>query len=117
MGENVELSSYGEAPNPTLRFSNLLILGSTCMTINPPRNGTVTKMGWFLQLKCNPGYFFNPPPSGSCGLFQNHVYRCLGNRWVAQSDGVSVLTKAPDCVGKYDTILELNYHKKYECYY
>lgn len=69
------------------------------MTINPPRNGTATKMGWFLQLKCNPGYFFNPPPSGSFGLFQNHVYRCLGNKWVAQSDGVSVLTKAPDCVG------------------
>lgn len=61
------------------------------MTIHPLRNGTVTKTGWFLLLRFNPGYFFNPPPPG----------------WMAQSDGVSVLTKAPDCVGKYIITLGL----------
>ena len=74
------------------------------MTISHPRNGTVTKMGWFLQMRCNSGYFFNPPPLGLSGLFQNPLYRCIDNKWVSQSDKVSVLTKPPDCVGKYKII-------------
>jgi len=78
---------------------NITLEGSTCITVPHPKNGTATQFGLFLLLRCISGYFFNPNPPGSPGLFQNPSYRCLNNKWVSQQDSKSILIKPPDCMG------------------
>lgn len=79
----------------------LIFLGTTCPTIPNPKNGLASKLGLFLQLRCNTDYFFNPYPPGLPGLFQNPFYRCIDNKWVSQNDFVSILHQAPDCMSKF----------------
>ena len=74
--------------------------GVSCQTIPNPKNGMAAKIGIFLQLRCNSGYFFNPYPAGLPALFRNPFYRCIDNKWVSQNDFVSILYKAPDCMSK-----------------
>ena len=74
--------------------------GSTCIKVSHPKNGFAMQLGLFLQLRCKIGYFFNPSPPGLPGVFQNPFYRCMGNKWVSGNDRVSILTRAPDCMGK-----------------
>ena len=74
--------------------------GVSCQTIPNPKNGMAAKLGFFLQLTCNSGYFFNPYPAGLPALFRNPFYRCIDNKWVSQNDFVSILYKAPDCMSK-----------------
>ena len=56
--------------------------------------------GGILTLTCKSGFLFNPQPPGSPGLFSNPRYKCEGNKWKSQDDLKSILTKAPDCMGK-----------------
>ena len=87
---------------PTLFFINGIscITGSTCIKVANPKNGRAMQIGLFLQLRCNKGYFFNPSPPGLAGLLGNPSYMCRDNKWVSRNDFKSILTKAPDCMGK-----------------
>ena len=84
-----------------LLIYDIWLLGTTCITVAHPKNGMAMKLGFFLQLRCNSGYFFNPSPPGLPGKFQFAFYRCMGNKWVSQNDRKSILTVAPDCMRKY----------------
>jgi len=94
----IRYTATDAAGNVAYCIFNITLEGSTCITIPHPKNGVAMKLGLFLQLRCNPGYFFNPSPPGLPGLFQNPYYRCMGNKWVSQNDRVSILTKPPDCM-------------------
>ena len=62
--------------------------------------GIASQFGFFLQLRCNSGYFFNPQPPGYTGLFVNPSYRCQDNKWTAMFSPNPVLSGKLDCMSK-----------------
>ena len=78
-----------------------LLIGSSCFKIANPKNGVAIKFGFFLSLRCNPGFFFNPKAPGF-KTFQNPRYTCKNNRWMSMTGGQDSvqLINAPDCMGK-----------------
>ncbi|XP_058970157.2 uncharacterized protein [Pocillopora verrucosa] len=105
----VQYTASDAAGNTVYCTFNITLEGTTCPTIPNPKNGLASKLGLFLQLRCNTDYFFNPYPPGLPGLFQNPFYRCIDNKWVSQNDFVSILHQAPDCM-KY-----VNYEQGKAC--
>ena len=76
------------------------IAGTKCPVITHPKNGIASQFGFFLQLRCNSGYFFNPQPPGYTGLFVNPSYRCQDNKWTAMFSPNAVLSGKLDCMSK-----------------
>ncbi|XP_067053119.1 uncharacterized protein [Acropora muricata] len=79
---------------------NITLDGSSCFKIANPKNGVAIKFGFFLSLRCNPEFFFNPKAPGF-KTFQNPRYTCKNNRWMSMTGGQDSvqLINAPDCMG------------------
>lgn len=102
----IRYTALDAAGNVAYCTFNITLEGSTCVTIAHPKNGMAAKLGFFLQLRCNPGYFFNPlPPGLPPGQMIIPFYRCMGNKWVSQNDRKSILTESTDCV-RYQTFVK-----------
>ncbi|XP_068674496.1 signal peptide, CUB and EGF-like domain-containing protein 1 [Montipora foliosa] len=93
----IRYTAVDAAGNVGYCMFNITLEGLTCPTVAHPKNGRTLKFGFFLQLRCNPGLFFNPSPPGYPGEFKNPSYLCQNNKWVSLSSLKSVITKAPDC--------------------
>ena len=62
--------------------------------------GIASQFGFFLHLRCNSGYVFNPQPPGYTSLFVNPSYRCQDNKWTAMFSPNPVLSGKLDCMSK-----------------
>jgi len=94
----VQYEASDAAGNVVYCTFNVTLEGTTCPEIPDPKNGTATKFGFFLQLRCNSGYFFNPQPPGYTGLFVNPSYQCLDNKWKDMLTKTAILSGPLDCM-------------------
>ncbi|XP_068704567.1 uncharacterized protein [Montipora foliosa] len=94
----VRYEATDAAGNVAYCLFNVTLEGTSCPTIADPHNGTASRFGIFLQLRCNQGYFFNPQPPGYTGLFVNPSYLCENNKWLSRSLERAVLSGSLDCM-------------------
>ncbi|XP_068704515.1 uncharacterized protein [Montipora foliosa] len=100
----VRYEASDAAGNVAYCLFNVTLEGTSCPTIADPHNGTAARFGILLQLRCNPGYFFNPQPPGYTGLFVVPSYLCENNKWLSQNSARAVLSGSLDCMMYMDYV-------------